>query len=77
MQADSKDKRGRTLLSRAAEEGREGVVRLLLERKDVQPNSKDEDGLTPLQYASRGGYEAVVRLIEQRLERTYQSHPRP
>ena len=43
--------------------GREGVVRLLLDRKDVDPNRLDENDRTPLGYAALGGYEGAVGLL--------------
>jgi len=64
--ADLKDEDGRTPLSWAAEEGHEGVVRLLLERDDVDVNSKDERDRTPLSWAAAEGQEGVVRLLLER-----------
>jgi hypothetical protein len=63
---DPKDGHGRTPLSYAAEYGHEAVVRLLVERDDVEADSKDEDGQTPLSYAAAHGHEAVVRLLVER-----------
>ena len=37
-----------------------GVVKLLLEREDVNPDSLDEVGRTPLSYAAGNGHEGVV-----------------
>ena len=58
---------GLTPLSNAAEKGHDTVVRLLLERHDVEVNSKGYDGRTPLSRALSGavydGHEAVVRLL--------------
>lgn len=55
---------GRTPLSRAAEGGHIGVVRLLFAKREVNPNSsRKSDGRTPLMYAARGGHEAVARLL--------------
>ena len=44
---------GRTPLSWAAENGYKGIVRLLLEREDVDPNSSSKSGQTPLRVAAQ------------------------
>ena len=41
----------------------EAVVRLLIERDDVDINAKDKGGQTALILATKLGYEAVVRLL--------------
>jgi len=41
----------------------EGVVKLLLEREDVDPNRPDKHGATPLGYAVYGGNGRVVKLL--------------
>jgi ankyrin repeat protein len=65
--ADFKDSiRNRTPLSWAAQQGHKAVVRLLVEREDVEVNTKDNWGLTPLSYAALHGQETVVRLIVER-----------
>ena len=52
-----------TSLLRAAENGHEAVVKLLLAREGVDPDSKDGSGQTPLSWAAEKGHEAVVRLV--------------
>jgi hypothetical protein len=66
LRADAKDEVGRTPLSWAAENGHEAVVRLLVERDDVEADPEDKDGRTPLWYAAERGHEAVVRLLVER-----------
>ncbi|KAI9845534.1 MAG: hypothetical protein M1838_001702 [Thelocarpon superellum] len=46
--------------------GHEAVVRLLVDRDDVEVDSKDQSGQTPLSWAARGGHEAVVKLLVDR-----------
>jgi len=58
-----KDDYGRTPLSLAAEEGHEAIVRLLVERDDVEGDSKDKDDRTPLWWAAARGHAGVVRLL--------------
>ena len=60
------DELGRTPLSWAAERGHETVVRLLVERDDVDINAKDADGRTPLIWSAERGHEAVVWLLVER-----------
>ena len=62
----SKDSRGRTALTWAARGGYEAVVRLLIERGDVDINSKDSDGRTALTLAAEKGHDAIVRLLNDR-----------
>jgi ankyrin repeat protein len=52
----------RTPLHKAAENGHEAVVRLLLERK-ADVNAKDNDGWTSLSWAADNGHETAVKLI--------------
>jgi ankyrin repeat protein len=72
FELESKDNSGRTLLSRAAEEGHEAVVKLLLE-KGADPNAKDKASRTPLWWAVWAGHEAVAKLL---LERAADSNAR-
>ncbi|KAK1765274.1 ankyrin repeat-containing domain protein [Phialemonium atrogriseum] len=53
---------GEILLLRAAGEGHEAVVKLLLEG-GASVDAKDRDGQTPLWRAAWGGHEAVVKLL--------------
>ncbi|RYP70705.1 hypothetical protein DL771_005309 [Monosporascus sp. 5C6A] len=60
---DSEDSYYRTPLSWASENGREAVVKLLLE-KGVDTESKDDYyNRTPLLWAAKNGHEAVVKLL--------------
>ena len=53
-----KGKDGRTLLSWAAGSGHDVMVRLLVERNDVETGSKDEGGRTPLSWAAEEAHDA-------------------
>ena len=58
---------GNTAIAWAARRGNEGVVRILLERKDVNPNTADTQcGRTPLSWAAGRGHEGVVRILLER-----------
>lgn len=59
----TKDNRGRTPLSWAAEEGNEDIVALMLTSNNVDVNSKDETGQTPLFSALKNGYMAIEMLL--------------
>ena len=64
---DQKDETDRTPLSWAAEYGHESVVRMLIEREEVDINSKDNRyEKTPLSWAAEKGHEAVVQLLIKR-----------
>ena len=64
---DQKDETDRTPLSWAAEYGHEPVVRMLIEREEVDINSKDNRyEKTPLSWAAEKGHEAVVQLLIKR-----------
>ena len=39
-------------------------MKLLLERRDTNPNLLDSNGQTPLSHAISGGYQNIVRLLE-------------
>ena len=60
------DLRGNTALAWAARRGQEGVVRILVERKDVNPNTPEEDGRTPLSWAAENGHDGIVRILLER-----------
>jgi len=61
------DTYGQTAILLAAEEGHEGVVKLLLGREDINPNMSGKAGMTPLLLASCNGHEGVVmRLLERK-----------
>ena len=67
MVADSRDDGGQTPLSYAAEEGHEGIVKLLLSRDDVTADSQDRYSQTPLSHAAARGHKAVVDLLERKM----------
>ena len=66
--ADIADINGHTPLAWAAESGHEGMVKLLLGRKDVNPDSRDRNGGTPLRWAALSGHEGIVKLLLGRKE---------
>jgi len=57
---------GRTLLLFAAGVGDQGLVRVLLERNDVNPDSSDYNRRTPLSLAASGGHGDVAKLLLER-----------
>ena len=63
MDTSVRDKCGQTLLSYAAQNGHEAVVKLLLDISEVDADTKDNSRRTPLLYAAQNGNEAVVKLL--------------
>jgi len=64
------DKYGRTPLWQAVKKGRDGVVRIPLERSDVDPNTADDKyGRVPLLCAAESGNEGVVGMFCSKCER--------
>ncbi|PUU80822.1 hypothetical protein B9Z19DRAFT_973514, partial [Tuber borchii] len=58
---------GRTPLSWAADHGREGIVKMLLKRGDLNPNQADtKDGRTPVLWAAENGHRGVVNILLER-----------
>jgi len=61
------DFKGNTPLAWAAEKGHDGVVKMLLERKGLNPNKAGaESGKTPLWLAAGKGHEGVVKMFSER-----------
>ena len=65
-EVDRQDCAGRTPLSWAARNGHEGVVKLLLERGNVDPDRPDKNNEGPLGLAAIKGHEGVVKLLLER-----------
>jgi len=59
-------KYGQTPLSWAAAIGHEGVVKMLLEREDVNPDAGTIYGRSPLSWAAKSGHEGVVKMLLER-----------
>ncbi|KAK3947967.1 hypothetical protein QBC32DRAFT_223034, partial [Pseudoneurospora amorphoporcata] len=51
------------MYERAAENGHEAVIKLLLDTGKVDADPKDRDGRTALCMAAANGHEAVVKLL--------------
>jgi ankyrin repeat protein len=52
-----------TPLSWAAQNGHEGIMRLLLETGEVDADSKDKYSWTRLSHATQNGHESIVKLL--------------
>ena len=64
---NARDCMGNTALTWASIKGYEEVIKLLLERKDVNPDqASPEDGRTPLLWAAMHGREGVVKMLLER-----------
>ena len=50
-------------LARAARNGHEGVVEILLGRAETNPDKNDNDGQTPFSHAAENGHEGVVKIL--------------
>jgi len=65
--ARATDFNGNTAIAWAARRGHEGVVRILLERSDSDPNTPDAQyGRTPLSWAAGNGNEKMVAMLLER-----------
>ena len=63
IKVDLPDNRGRTPLHIAALHGNEAVVKIFLERHDVDIYAKSEDGWTLLHAAACGGLDSLVNML--------------
>jgi len=55
-----------TPLSCAAWNAREGVVKIVLEREEVNPDRRNKWNQIPLSHAIQNGYEMIVALLQSR-----------
>ena len=51
------------LLSYAAQEGHEAVVKILVSQDNVEVDTKDNHGHSLLSYATKEGHESVVKIL--------------
>ena len=65
-EVDQQDLLGNTPFIWGAMNGHEGVIRLLLEREDVDPDHHNKDGHAALAHAVFEGHEGVVKLLLER-----------
>lgn len=56
---------------RAAHGEYETIVKLLLEREDVDPAAKNDFGQTALWMAEKSGHEGIVELLRLKLEHSW------
>ena len=64
---NANDCTGTTALSWAAQRGHEEVVKMLLEREDINPDQPDIDGgRTALSWAAENGHEGIVKMLLER-----------
>jgi len=59
---------GQTPISYAANNGHEGIVRMLLERNDICTDIRDKENQTPLSLALSQGHYQVARMISERAD---------
>jgi len=58
---------GSTALTWATRRGQDEVVKVLLEREDIDPNiAETQDGQTPLALAAESGHEGIVKILLER-----------
>jgi len=60
------DLKGDTAIAWAARRGQEGVVGVLLQRNDVNPDTSNKCSRTPLLLAAENGHEGVVKILVER-----------
>ncbi len=62
VEVESKENDGLTPMQRAAQNGYEAILQLLLER-GAELDSRDREQQTPLSWAAQNGHAAVVKLL--------------